>query len=138
MTVRVYIDKSITLKSSGGREQTVILGRRNGDTEQGWGAGAVSGMRIASTVATGVDNPVEIEGFTFRDCHTDNTGKVGGVIGWNASDSDSPVLQNGNGPWVVSCTISNCSYPVPPEASPARSRVRRDICGHPCHRYHRP
>ena len=71
MTVRVYINKSITLKSSGGREQTVILGRRNGDTEQGWGVGAVSGMRIASTVATGVDNPVEIEGFTFRDCHTE-------------------------------------------------------------------
>lgn len=111
MTVRVYIDKSITLKSSGGREQTVIVGKcSNGDTEQGWGAGAVSGIRIASTVATGADNPVEIEGFTFRDCFTDNTGKVGGVIGWNASDSDSPVLQNGNGPWVVSCTISNCSY----------------------------
>ena len=116
MTVRVYIDKSITLKSSGGREQTVIVGKRN-DTEQGWGAGAVSGIRIASTVATGADNPVEIEGFTFRDCHTDNTGKVGGVIGWNASTG--PVFETGNGPWVVDCAISNCAY----QANGALGRV---------------
>lgn len=107
-TVRVYVDKSITLKSSGGRERTAIIGKRSDDTEQGWGSGAVSGIRIASTVATGADNPVEIEGFTFRDCHTDNTGKVGGVIGWNASTG--PVFETGNGPWVVDCAISNCSY----------------------------
>ena len=116
-TVRVYVDKSITLKSSGGRERTAIIGKRSDDTEQGWGSGAVSGIRIASTVATGVDNPVEIEGFTFRDCCTDNTGKIGGVIGWNASSG--PVLRNGNGPWVVDCAISNCSY----QANGALGRV---------------
>ena len=109
MTVRVYINKSITLRSSGGRAQTVIIGKRSNATEQGWGEGAVSGVRIASTVATGIDNPVEIEGFTFRECYSDNSAwTVGGVIGWSASNG--PDLKTGNGPWVVSCSISNCSY----------------------------
>ena len=108
VTVRVYIDKSITLRSSGSRDETVIVGKRSNATEQGWGADAVSGIRIASTVATGADNPVEIEGFTFKDCFTDNTGKVGGVIGWNGSTG--PVFETGNGPWVVDCAISNCAY----------------------------
>ena len=110
MTVRVYIDKSITLKSSGGREQTAIIGKRSDATEQGWGSDAVTGMRIAANVATGTDNPVEIEGFTFRDCYTDTSSYFGGVIGWN-STSD-PDIDEGIGPWVVSCTISNCAYNI--------------------------
>ena len=117
VTVRVYIDKSITLRSSGGRDETVIVGKRSNATEQGWGEGAVSGVRIASTVATGTDNPVEIEGFTFRDCFSDNTGKIGGVIGWNGSAI--PVFETGDGPWVVDCAISNCAY----QANGALGRV---------------
>ena len=50
LTVRVFINKSITLKSSGGRDETFIVGKRSNATEQGWGEGAVSGIRVASTV----------------------------------------------------------------------------------------
>ena len=64
---RIYINKSITLVSSGGKEVTHIVGRRSDDaSEHGYGDGCVSGLRIANTVATDSENPVEIKGFTFR------------------------------------------------------------------------
>ena len=111
LTVRVYIDKSITLQSSGGRNNTFIVGKRGANTD-GTGTGGVTGLRVAATVATGVEDPVEIIGFTFRDCYSDasGSGTYGGVVGWRASSG--PVLANGTGPWVVDCMISNCTYQV--------------------------
>ena len=118
-TVRVYIDKSITLQSSGGRNNTFIVGKRGADATYGYGNGGVSGLQVASTVATGVDDPVEIIGFTFRNCYSDasGSGTFGGVVGWRASSG--PVLADGTGPWVVDCMISNCAY----KASGALGRV---------------
>jgi len=118
-TVRVYIDKSITLVSSGGRNNTFIVGKRGADATYGYGTGGVSGLQVASTVATGVDDPVEIIGFTFRNCYSDasGSGTYGGVVGWRASSG--PVLADGTGPWVVDCMISNCAY----KASGALGRV---------------
>ena len=118
-TVRVYINKSITLMSSGGRDNTFIVGKRGSDPTYGYGTGGISGLRVASTVATSADNPVEIIGFTFRDCYSDaaNSNTFGGVIGWRASSG--PVLADGTGPWVVDCVISNCAY----QASGALGRV---------------
>ena len=118
-TVRVYIDKSITLMSSGGRNSTFIVGKRGADAAYGYGTGGITGLQVASTVATGSENPVEIIGFTFRDCYSDASGSstYGGVVGWRASSG--PVLANGTGPWVVDCTISNSAY----KASGALGRV---------------
>lgn len=106
---RIYINKSITLVSSGGKEVTHIVGRRSDDaSEHGYGDGCVSGLRIANTVATDSENPVEIKGFTFRSCYMDNSKAIGGVVGWAATSG--PALKDGNGPWIVDCTISNCAY----------------------------
>ncbi|MBR4652330.1 MAG: hypothetical protein IKO72_03135 [Kiritimatiellae bacterium] len=118
-TVRVYIDKSITLISSGGRDNTFIVGKRGDDATYGFGTGGVTGLQVASTVATGADDPVEIIGFTFRNCYSDAADykTPGGVVGWRASSV--PVLADGTGPWVVDCMISNCAY----KASGALGRV---------------
>jgi len=108
---RIYIDKSITLVSSGGKDVTHIVGRRSDAedaSEHGYGAGCVSGLRIASTVATDSENPVEVKGFTFRNCYMDNGAAIGGVVGWAATSG--PALKSGYGPWIVDCTISNCAY----------------------------
>ena len=110
-TVRIWIDRAITLKSSGDRTDTFIVGKR-GANDDGTGAGAVTGIQISKSVATSADNPVEIEGFTLRDCFSDATssGSVGGVIGWQGGVK--PVMSQGMGPWIVACTISNCVYNV--------------------------
>ena len=108
-TCRVYINKSITLASSGTRENTAIVGKR-ADTEDGTGDGGITGIMVASSVATGADNPVEIKGFTVRDCYSDAAdNSYGCVIGWRASKT-TPTFEAGNGPWVVDCAISNCAY----------------------------
>ena len=110
-TVRIWIDKAITLKSSGDRTDTFIVGKR-GANDDGTGEGAVTGIQISKSVATSADNPVEIEGFTLRDCFSDAaaSGSVGGVIGWQGGVK--PVMSQGMGPWIVACTISNCVYNV--------------------------
>lgn len=107
-TVRIWIDKAITLKSSGDRTDTFIVGKR-GANDDGTGEGAVTGIQILKSVATSADNPVEIEGFTLRDCFSDAaaSGSVGGVIGWQGGN---PIISKGTGPWIVACTISNCAY----------------------------
>ena len=99
-TCRVWIDRPITLKSErkGG---AVIVGRPVSDPQ-----GAVTAIRVASTVATSRENSVEIDGFVIRDCANDASA-VGGVIGW--SGSGVPSFADEKGPWVVDCVISNCS-----------------------------
>lgn len=99
-TCRVWIDKSITLKSEvkGG---AVITGRLADDPQ-----GAVTAIRIADSVATTKESPVVVEGFVIRDCGTD-TANAGGVIGW--SGTGVPSFADEKGPWVVDCVISNCS-----------------------------
>ena len=64
---RVYIDKPLTLKASGSRAETHLVGKRFAG-ESGWGDGAVTAIRIAADVGSGAEgDKVRIEGFTIRD-----------------------------------------------------------------------
>ena len=99
-TNRVYINKRIHLKSTGGKDVTHIVGKwakeSIHDTFPGIGPDAVRCIQMGAAAYYSV-----IEGFTIRDgaCHTANddiSGYGGGVVG------------KGTSYFVVDCVVSNC------------------------------
>ncbi len=98
----VITNKAVTLTASGGRAETVILGRRQPGTDHGMGPDAVRGI-----VATNAANTV-ISGFTIRNGCT--------ALG---SSGASDILHSGGGVYttgsrdvafyVVDCDIQACS-----------------------------
>lgn len=98
----VITNKAVTLRASGGRAETVILGRRQPGTDHGMGPDAVRGI-----VATNAANTV-ISGFTIRNGCT--------ALG---SSGASDILHSGGGVYttgsrdvafyVVDCDIQACS-----------------------------
>lgn len=98
----VITNKAVTLRATGGRAETVILGRRQPGTDHGMGPDAVRGI-----VATNAENTL-ISGFTIRNGCT--------ALG---SSGDTDILHVGGGVYtssgqngafhVVDCDIQACS-----------------------------
>ena len=98
----VITNKAVTLRATGGRAETVILGRRQSGTDHGMGPDAVRCI-----VATNAENTI-ISGFTIRNGCT--------ALG---SSGDSDILHAGGGVYtssgqngafyVVDCDIQSCS-----------------------------
>lgn len=99
---RVYIDKAITLMSSGGREATHIVG--NYVEGASASADAVGGIVIAAEAAAGT----VVQGFTIRGCGTSMRGSnnpKGGAAMY--CKLDAATAMSGM-PWVADCAIDDC------------------------------
>ena len=99
---RVYIDKAITLMSSGGREITHIIG--NYVEGNSTSADAVGGIVIAAEAATGA----VVQGFTIRGCGTSMRGSSnpkGGAAVYCRLDAATAMSGM---PWVADCAIDDC------------------------------
>ena len=106
LAVRAVIpsDKSLTVKSSGGKDVTHIVGRF-ADTDAKSGSGAIGGFMIERANG-GVSHGSRIEGFTFRNCATSLANRRGGAVSMYPDTGDNCAISEQ--PWVVDCVISNC------------------------------
>lgn len=101
---RVVITKSnLVLRSSGGRDKTVIRGYQ---PTGGIGAGAIRGIWIANQATSSSDNAkdIVIEGFTFADGATASSSSAngwGGGVGASWPDAGGAAL-------VIDCAFINC------------------------------
>ncbi|MBQ6340468.1 MAG: hypothetical protein IJI36_15120, partial [Kiritimatiellae bacterium] len=100
---RVYIDKPITLKSSGGRDVTHLVG--NYVEGASTSADAVGGVVIAKAAAAGT----VVRGFTIRRCGTSKLGNGSNPNGGAAvyCKLDAATAMAGM-PWVADCAIDDC------------------------------
>ena len=100
---RVYIDKPITLKSSGGRDVTHLVG--NYVEGASTSADAVGGVVIAKAAAAGT----VVRGFTIRRCGTSKLGNGsnpnGGAAVYCKLDAATAMAWM---PWVADCAIDDC------------------------------
>lgn len=102
---RVYIERNITLKSSGGRDVTHIVGKFDyeANVTTGIGPNAVGGVVFAKDAAKNAT----LKGFTIRDCadskNINNTDVKGSAV-FYAANANSAMSDM---PWVADCAISN-------------------------------
>ena len=114
VVARVVIpsDKALTIKSSGGKAVTHIVGafgatKNFTGEEEGYGSGAIGGFVIAYDSAAGVSHGSRIEGFTIRRVAPSDSGQRGGGVTFLPSPSDNCAISTL--PWVVDCVVSNCA-----------------------------
>lgn len=106
---RVYIERNITLESSGGRDITHIVGKFDYETDASGGIGpnAVGGVVFAKDTAKGAT----LKGFTIRDCADSKNGADTNARGSAVSYAGNAAAM-GDMPWVADCAISNISASV--------------------------
>lgn len=112
IAARVVIpaDKALTIKSTGGKEVTHIVGafgstKNFTGEEEGYGTGAIGGFVIAYDSSAGVSHGSRIEGFTIRRVAPSNAGYRGGAVSYLPDPGNNKAIANL--PWVVDCVVSN-------------------------------
>jgi len=121
---RVYVTKAITVKATGGKDVTHLVGRWADDSTTLCGAGAVAGFVLEDV--DGGPNASVIEGFTIRDCATTRTGTPTAGIGTGVAVTGKRALPDfSSGPWVVDCVVSNCAvgYGAVAYVNAARTKI---------------
>ena len=114
IAARVVIpaDKALTIKSTGGKEVTHIVGTFGttkvfAGEDEGYGSGAIGGIVIAYDSAQNVSKGSRIEGFTIRRVAPSDSGKRGGGVAYLPDPGNNKDIANL--PWVVDCVVSNCA-----------------------------
>lgn len=111
--VVIPVDKALTIKSTGGKEATHIVGAFGATKvfageEEGYGSGAIGGFVIAyDKEGAGVSHGSRIEGFTIRRVAPSDSGVRGGGVAFLPNPANHAGIEKL--PWVVDCVVSNCA-----------------------------
>lgn len=102
---RVYIERNITLKSSGGRDITHIVGKFDYEASAttGIGPNAVGGVVFAKDVAKNAT----LKGFTIRDCADSKNSANSNAKGTAVFYAGNAAAAMADMPWVADCAVSN-------------------------------